>query len=141
MFGWIHPEASGKLKLFLSILVMLAVYLPWEIISNYFQFRIQAIQAVPENMDRGLSYLRQQLPQDKNASAQTQQSLHSHCITVLFLCKGWCAASVESFTLVTHSLQLTEWSKMVKVPNSRKLAETFASSAMGCCVDVALRRK
>lgn len=30
---------------------------------------------------------------------------------------------------------------MVKVPNSRKLAETFASSAMGCCVDVALRRK
>ena len=36
---------------------MLAVYLPWEIISNYFQFRIQAIQAVPENMDRGLSYL------------------------------------------------------------------------------------
>ena len=34
---------------------MLAVYLPWEIISNYFQFRIQAIQAVPENMDRGLS--------------------------------------------------------------------------------------
>ena len=36
---------------------MLAVYLPWEIISNYFQFRIQAIQAVPENMDRCLSYL------------------------------------------------------------------------------------
>lgn len=31
--------------------------------------------------------------------------------------------------------------RMVKVPNSRKLAETFASSAMGCCVDVALRRK